>query len=150
MGVSSDGFFALIEAFLFARPFNTKIITAGVGITHVDIGHIAIQKQPLELGLNDTVGNIPLGDQSPATRIGAESEAAGKHVHRKATIFLVSLAVVLMDENGPGERKVFLCVERVVGKKDPAISADDKGSQALTARPVTGGHFGVGGMTVAR
>jgi hypothetical protein len=148
MGVSSVRFLALIKAF-FGRPLDTKIITAGVGITHVDIGYIAIQKQPLELGFNDTVGNIPLGDQSAAPGIGVEREAVGEHVRGKASIFLISVAVALVDEDGPGQRKVFLSVERVVGEQYPAFCADGKGSQALPARPVTGGHFGVSGMTVA-
>jgi hypothetical protein len=150
MGASSIGCFALIDVFFVARPFNTKIITAGVGIAHVDIGYIAIQKQALELGFNDSVGNIPLGNQSPALPISVESEAVGKHVHRKASIFTISLAVVLVYKNGPGQRKVFLSVERVVGEEYPALRADGKGSQALPARPVAGGHFSVGGMTVAR
>jgi hypothetical protein len=150
MGASSVGCFALIEAFFFARPFNTKIITAGVSITHVDKGYIAVQKQPLELGFNDTVGNIPLADQSAAACISVESEAVGEHVHRKTPIFPISLALLLVDENGPGQGKVFLSVERVVGEQYPAFRADGKGSQALPARPVTGGHFAVSGMTVAR
>jgi hypothetical protein len=150
MGASSIGCSALIETFLFTRPFNTKIITAGVGITHVDIGYIAIQKEPLDLGFNDTVGNIPLSDQSAARCVSVESEAMGKHVYRKTSIFSISLAIVLVDENGPRQRKVFLSVERIVGEQYPAFCADGKSSQALPAWPVTGGHFGVGGMTVAR
>ena len=33
-----------MDSFFVARPFNTEIIAAGVSITHVDIGYIAIQK----------------------------------------------------------------------------------------------------------
>jgi len=73
MGVFSVGCTALIEAFFFARPFDAKIITAGVGITHVDIGYIVILEELLELRLDATVGNIPLRNQSPTARISVES-----------------------------------------------------------------------------
>jgi hypothetical protein len=39
MGESSIECLAFIEAFFFARPFNTKIITAGGSISH---GHYTI------------------------------------------------------------------------------------------------------------
>jgi hypothetical protein len=151
MGGSSGRRLALIEAFFFvARPFDTKIITAGVGITHVDVGYIAIPEQPLELGLDDTIGNIPLRNQSPTRRIGIESEAVGKHIHREAGILGVTVAIVLMDENGPRQRKLLLSPERIVGKQYPAFTTDGKGSQALAARAVSGGQFSMCGMIVPR
>ncbi|MDP9200887.1 MAG: hypothetical protein M3P26_02990 [Gemmatimonadota bacterium] len=150
MGFFSVGFLALVEAFFIARPLDTKIITARVRVPHVDIGYIAILKQALELGFDDTIGNIPLRKHSPAARIGVESETARKHVHREAPILRISFAIVLVNENGTGQRKLFLSVKRIVGEKYPAFTADGKGFQALPAWPVTGGHFGVRGMTVAR
>src|SRR5450759_3497442 len=116
----------------------------------MDIGYIAIPEQPLELGLYDTVGNVLLRDQSPAARIGVESKAVGNHVRWKAPILRIPLAVVLVDENGAGQRKVFLAVERIIGEQNPALTAAGKDSQALAARAVTGGHFRVRGMTIAR
>jgi hypothetical protein len=132
-----------------ARPFDAEIITAGVGVPHVDIRYIAILEQPLELGLDDAIGNIPLRDQSPATRIRVESEPVGKHVHRKAPILCISLAMVLVDEHRAGQRKVFLSVERIVREQYSTFIPDGKGSKALAAGSETSGHFGVGRMTVA-
>jgi hypothetical protein len=68
----------------------------------MDICHIAVLEQPLELGLDHTIGNIALRNQSPATRISVEREAAGEHIHRKASVLWVALAIVLVDENGTG------------------------------------------------
>jgi hypothetical protein len=138
-----------IDAFFIARPFDTKIITAGVGIPHVDIRYLAILEQPLELGFDDAIGNIPLRDQSPATRIRVESEPVGKHVHRKAPVLPISLAIVLVDEHRAGQRKIFLSVERIVREQYSTFMPDGKGSKALAAGSVTRGHFGMGGMTVA-
>jgi hypothetical protein len=151
MGSSSGRRLALIKAFSFVvRPFDTKIITAGVGITHVDVGYVRIPEQPLKLGLDDAVGNIPLRNQSPTGRIGIESEAVGQHVHREAGIFGVTVAIVLMDENGPGQRQLFLSPERIVGKQYPAVTTDAKGSQALAAWAVSDGQFSMRGMIVPR
>src|SRR6266550_827146 len=132
------------------RPFDAEIITAGVGIPHVDIRYIAILEQPLELGFDDAIGNILLRNQSPATRIGVESEPVGKHVHRKSCVLRISLAIVLVDEHRAGQRKIFLSVERIVRKQYSTLVSDRKGSKALAAGSVTGGDFGVGGMAVAR
>jgi hypothetical protein len=148
MGVSSVRSRALASAFFIACPFDTKIITAGVGIPHVDVRYIAILEQILELGFDGAIGNILLRDQSPAIRIGVEGQTVGKHVHRKASVLRISVATVLMDENGTRQRKFFLFVKRIVGEKYPAIAADDKGLQALPARPVTGGHLCMRRMTI--
>jgi hypothetical protein len=151
MGGSSGRRPAIIKTFFFvARPFDTKIITASVCITHVDVGYVRVPEQPLKLGLDDTIGNIPLRNQSPTGRIGIESEAVGKQVHREAGIFGVTVAIVLMDENGPRQRKLLLSPERIVGKQYPAVAADGKGSQALAAWAVSGGQFRMRGMIVAR
>jgi hypothetical protein len=54
MGGSSVGCNALIPS-LFSRPLDGKIITAGFGITHVDVCYIAILEESLELGLDATI-----------------------------------------------------------------------------------------------
>jgi hypothetical protein len=132
------------------RPFDTKIITAGVGIPHVDIGHIAVLEQLLELGLDFSVGNVLLGNKSPSPRIGVQGDAVGGHVDGKTAILRISFTVVLMNEDGTGQRKIFLPVKRIVGEEYPSFLADGKSSQTLAARAVTGGQFGVRGMTVTR
>jgi hypothetical protein len=87
-----------------ARPFDPKIITSGLGISHVDIGHVAILEELLDLLLNGPIGNIALGNQSPARCISVEGEPAGKHVDREAGILGILFAVLLVDENWPGQR----------------------------------------------
>src|SRR4030081_3177656 len=136
MGLSSVRAVAFIESFSIGRPFDTKIITAGIGVPHVYIGQIAILEQPLELGLDQAIGNVTLSNQPPAARISVEREAVGKHVDREPRILPISLAVVLVDENGAGQRKVFPSIERIVREQNPAFFANVEGSEALAAAPV--------------
>jgi hypothetical protein len=138
------------RATIIARPFDTKIITARVGIPHVYVVYLGILEQPLELGFDYAVGNIPLGDQSPPARVGVEGQAVRAHVDRKPAILRVALAIALMDENRPRQRKLFFPVKSVVREQYPAFCADGKHSQALAARSVTGSHLYVCWMTVAR
>src|SRR2546423_9492105 len=69
IGVSSIGSGLLIETLVFPCPFDTKIITASVGIAHGDISYRAVLKKLLNLGLDATIGNIPLCNQPSAARI---------------------------------------------------------------------------------
>jgi hypothetical protein len=127
MGVSSVRCLALVLAFFMAGPFDTKIITAGVGIPHVDVRYFAIPQQPLQLGFDHTIGDIPLRNESPAACIGVESETVGKHVGRKAPVLPISFAMVLVDENGTGQRKLLRFVKGIIGEQYPAFAADGKG-----------------------
>jgi len=111
MGGSSGRSRVLFDAFFIIRPFDTKIITAGLCIPHVDVGYLAIPEQTAKLGLDGAVGNIPLRDQSPACRIGVESKLAGMQLRRKSPVLRIPLALVLMDENGNRQRKPLLSVE---------------------------------------
>jgi hypothetical protein len=74
MGGSSVRSRAFTRAFFITCPLDTKIITASVGIPHVDVGYIAILEQALKLGFDDAIGNVPLRNQSTAARIGVEGE----------------------------------------------------------------------------
>jgi hypothetical protein len=87
-------------------PFDTKIITARLGITHVYVGDVRIFQQTADLDLNDTIRYIPLRKQPPAGRVCVESERIGKHVRWKAAVFGVPFAFPLMDEDGTGQGKV--------------------------------------------
>jgi hypothetical protein len=89
-------------ASFIARPFYAEIITAGVGISHVDVRHTAILEQLLDLRLYDPIRNIALGNQSPAACIRIEGEAMGQHVDGKSRILRISFTVVLVDEDGTG------------------------------------------------
>jgi hypothetical protein len=116
----------------------------------VDVGYIPILEQPLELGFDKPIGNILLRKESPTGRIGVESKTLGKEVDGETPIRRIRIAIVLVDENRAGQGKAFPSVERIVCEQDPAFSADRKSFQTLAARPVTGGHFGMCRMTIAR
>jgi hypothetical protein len=130
-------------------PFDTKIITAGVGITHVDVGDAAILEQTVDLGLDDTIGNISLCKQPPAGGVCVEGERIGKHVCRDAPILGISLTFTLVDEYGTGQGKILLSMEGVVSEQNPPLVSDHERFQALPARAVTGGHLDMGRMAIA-
>src|SRR5215212_3219055 len=88
----------LIEAVFFTRPLDTEIITARVGVPHVDVGDFRITEQLVQLGLAHSVLDMPLSDETSAGRIGVEGEAVREHVRWKSRVFGVSLAFVLVDE----------------------------------------------------
>jgi hypothetical protein len=148
MGVSSVRCRALIAAFKIAHPLDRKIITARFGIAYVDVDDIPILQQLLELGLDYPIGNIPLRHQTAAVPISIEGEPVAKHIHRKASILGISIAIVLVDENRAGKRKTLPSVEGIVSEQYPTITTDGKRLQTLPAWAVAGGHFGVRRMTV--
>src|SRR5258705_2383299 len=149
MGVPSIRCRDRVGAFFIARPFDTKIITARVGIPNVDIGYRGILQQQPDLGLDDTIGNIPLGNQSPPRSISIQGEPVRQHVDRKAGVLRIALAVVLVNENRARQRELLLSVERVVGEQDPTLPADGEGFQALPTGPIARRHFSVRRMAVA-
>jgi hypothetical protein len=92
-------------------PFYTKIITAGLSIAHVDVGHIAILEQTADLGVDDTIRNIPLRNQPPAGGVCIEGEMVGKHVRWKSAVLGIPFAFPLVDENGTREGQILLPME---------------------------------------
>jgi hypothetical protein len=111
MGGSTFRALVLVGAFFILCPFDTKIITTGLGVPHMDVGHVAILEQMPDLGLDDAVRNIALRNQPPAPRVRVESETVGKHILRKAPVFRISFALLLMDENGTRQGKILLSME---------------------------------------
>jgi hypothetical protein len=69
MRLSSARRFGFRGVSFIARPFDTKSITAGVGISHVDVGYIGILELLLDLGFDFSIGNILLGNQTPPSPI---------------------------------------------------------------------------------
>ena len=66
------------------------------------------------------------------------------------SVFWISLAVFLVDENRTGQGKLLTPEKRVIGEQNPPVAADGKGPETLAARPIPSGHFGVSGMTITR
>jgi len=130
------------------HPLDTKIITAGVGVTHMYIRYVAIAEQSVELRLDDTIRNIALRNQASTTCIAVEGETAGEHVNRKTRILPISIAIALVNEDRPRERKLFGLVERVIGEEDPALPTNRKSLQAMPTWPITGCNFSVRRVTV--
>src|SRR6266704_1151068 len=109
----------------------------------MEICHLGLGEQPLELVFYQAIGNITLCNQPPTTRIGVQGELVREHINRKASILRIPFAVVLVDENGTGQGQVFPSMEGVVGKQDSPLLSDGEGSQTLAARPITFGYFRV-------
>src|SRR5712672_507570 len=104
----------------------------------MDIRYVAVAEQLVQFGLDGTIRNIPLRDESSTARIGVEGEAVREHVRREPAVFRISAAFALMNEYWAGKRELFHFVERIISEEDAAVLTKRKSFEAMPTWSVTG------------
>jgi hypothetical protein len=148
MGVASIDRADLTLSFILARSFDTKIITAGGGVAHVDVVDVPLGEEKPKLGLDDSVTDVLLRYEVATGTVRIECQVVRKDVDREAPVFGIPLARVLVNVHGPRERKILLPVKGIIREPDPALHSDGESPEALAARPITRRDFDVSGMSV--